>query len=320
MNTVLVTGGAGYIGSHVCKSLKSSGWLPVSYDNLTTGHSDFVKWGPCVIGDIENKELLSSTIAEYNPVAIIHLAASAYVGESVTDPQKYYTNNIVNSIGLIDVAVRHNIKNIIFSSSCATYGIPVGGRISSTNIQMPINPYGFTKLVIERYLSDLSKVNLINSVALRFFNAAGADPDCEVGELHDPETHLIPLCISAALNSKSVEIFGNDYPTHDGTAVRDYIHVTDLANAHVQAIDFLKRNVGFHAFNLGTGRGYSVLEILTELKAVGMCVDYKIADRRQGDPPSLVADPLEANQVLGWYPVNSDLKTIIETAIKWHRI
>ena len=318
---VLVTGGAGYIGSHTCKALAKEGCLPVTYDNLSTGHEWAVRWGPLVQGDLGDGALLRQTIVRYGIQAVVHFAASSYVGESVHEPRKYYRNNLVNSLGLLDAMLDTGVSMIVCSSTCATYGLPQTDLLDESHPQQPVNPYGETKLAFERALAWYGGACQLRSVALRYFNAAGADADGEVGELHDPETHLIPLVIEAAFDSRrSVSIFGNDYQTPDGTAVRDYVHVADLADAHVRALRFLAAGGASTAFNLGVGRGYSVREVVHAVERItGRPVKTVDAHRRPGDPHSLVAKAARAQAELGWAPQASDLDHIIRTAWRWRR-
>ncbi|ARM31221.1 UDP-glucose 4-epimerase GalE [Prosthecochloris sp. HL-130-GSB] len=318
--TVLVTGGGGYIGSHTCKALASKGFRPVTFDNLIYGHQEAVKWGPLVEGDILDSGSLDRVFADHAPAAVIHFAAYAYVGESVNDPAKYYRNNVSGTINLLDAMRRHKCRTVIFSSTCATYGIPATVPIPEDHPQHPINPYGYSKLFIEQILRDYDTAYGISHIALRYFNAAGADPEGETGEDHDPEPHLIPSVMFAALGKRShVDIFGTDYPTPDGTAVRDYIHVTDLADAHARALEYLLQNGKSERINLGTGKGLSVREIIDTVERVtGLAVPFRESDRRAGDPPELVAQPEKAMQLLGWKPQYSDADTIVRTAWQWH--
>ncbi len=317
---ILVTGGAGYIGSHTCKTLAGCGYTPVSYDNLVYGHENAVKWGPFERGDIADKIRLAEIFQRYCPTAVIHFAAFAYVGESIHDPGKYYTNNVSGTINLLETMRRFDCDKIIFSSTCATYGEPSTLPITESTSQDPINPYGRSKLMIEQILKDYDSAYAIKHVALRYFNAAGADPDGEIGEDHTPETHLIPLVIDAALGSReSVEIFGTDYDTPDGTAIRDYIHVTDLADAHVKSLERIQKKECSEQYNLGTGVGTSVQEIVDMVARVSSKkVPVNYAQRRQGDPPALVADAAKALDTLNWVPGYSDLETIVRTAWNWH--
>ncbi len=317
---VLVTGGAGYIGSHACKALAAAGHRPVSYDSLVYGHPWAVKWGPLVEGDLADSALLRKTLRTHRIDAVMHFAAFAYVGESMQDPGKYFRNNVGNTINLLDAMVAGGVGTIVFSSTCATYGMPEAGTVAEDHPQRPVNPYGESKLFIEKALKWYGAAHGLRSAALRYFNAAGADPDGEVGEDHEPETHLIPLVIQTALGQRAeVQVFGTDYPTADGSAVRDYIHVTDLAAAHVAAIDHLATGADSFAVNLGTGRGHSVKEVIAMVERLsGRKVKARESDRRPGDPPALVAEPGLAAQLLDWYPQYSELETIVATALKWH--
>lgn len=320
-HAVLVTGGAGFIGSHTCKKLAETGYTPVTLDNLIYGHRSAVKWGPLVKGDLADTALLLDVLCDYRIEAVVHFAAYAYVGESMREPGKYFRNNVVNTLNLLDALVASGVRHIVFSSTCATYGIPTQVPITEQHSQHPVNPYGESKLFVERALNWYEAAHDLRSVALRYFNAAGAEPDGSLGEDHDPETHLIPLVIQAALGLRDwIEIYGTDYETPDGTAIRDYIHVTDLADAHVRALDYLLDGGSSTALNLGTGQGYSVREIIAAVEQIGSVpVPVREGPRRQGDPPVLVADPAKARHVLGWRPVFSDLTTMIETALQWHR-
>jgi len=288
---VLVTGGAGYIGSHTCKALAAAGFFPVSIDNLVYGHEWAVKWGPLIKGDINERDLLEHVFRTYRPVAVLHFAAFAYVGESVNSPDKYYRNNVVGTLTLLDVMLGHGCKNLIFSSTCATYGTPLTLPVTEDHEQRPINPYGWSKLMIEQIMRDYERAYNLRHVSLRYFNAAGADPDGEIGEDHDPETHLIPLAIQAALGERPyVEIYGTDYPTGDGTAVRDYIHVSDLALVHVLALEHLLSGKKSVFLNVGTGQGSSVREVIKAVESATMReVPTRESRRRAGDPPVLVA-------------------------------
>jgi UDP-arabinose 4-epimerase len=317
--TVLVTGGAGYVGSHAAKALAAAGYRPVSVDNLSRGSAAAVRWGPLEQGDILDRGFLDAVIARHRPTAVLHFAALAYVGESVTDPGRYYRTNVVGSLTLLEAMRDHGIGRIVFSSTCATYGLPVRLPLAEDHPQAPINPYGATKLAVERMLGDFGGAHGLGSVALRYFNAAGADPEGAIGENHEPETHLIPLAIGAALGVRpSLKIFGTDYPTADGTCIRDYIHVSDLAAAHVAALRHLEAGGTSTACNLGTGAGLSVREIVAEVARVaGRPVPTETAPRRPGDPPELVADPARARALLGWTPRYSDITTVISTAYAW---
>ena len=316
---VLVTGGAGYIGSHTAKELARSGHQPVVLDNFSAGHHWAVKWGPLAEGDLADQVFVLHTLRDFGIEAVIHFAADALVEESVRNPRKYYWNNVVNSLRLVDAMVESALKHIVFSSSCATYGVPSRVPIPEDHPQLPVNPYGETKLVIERILRDYDPAYGLRWVALRYFNAAGADPEGELGEDHDPETHLIPIVIQAALGQRShVEIYGTDYPTPDGTPIRDYIHVTDLARAHVLALEYLAGGAESTALNLGTGRGQSVREVIAAVgKLCGGRVPAREGPRRTGDPPALVANAAKAERVLGWRPEFADLDAIVQSAWKW---
>ena len=316
---VLVTGGAGYIGSHAAKALAAQGIEPVVFDNLTTGQNDVGRWGPLVNGDLGDRHLVRKALLDHAPEGVIHFAASAYVGESVANPRKYFRNNVVNMLVLLEEMLDAGVTRIVFSSSCATYGIPDALPITEDQPQRPVNPYGESKLFGERMLRAFGDAYGLRWVALRYFNAAGADADGELGEDHDPETHLIPLVIDAGLGRRpSVHIFGTDYPTHDGTAVRDYIHVSDLADAHVRAFAYLVGGGESVALNLGTGRGHSVREVIAAVEATsGRPVPVETRDRRPGDPPALVADPTRAREVLNWQTERSDLHEIVRSAWNW---
>ena len=318
---ILVTGGAGYIGSHACKALARAGHIPITLDNFDYGHHWAVKWGPLVEGDLADVVLLRQIFREYKIDAVMHFAGYAYVGESMVDPGKYFRNNVANTVGLLDTMVENAVDKIVFSSTCATYGIPDRLPIDERSPQRPVNPYGESKLFMERAMNWYSLAHGIRSVSLRYFNVAGADPDNEIGEDHNPETHLIPLVIESALGRRpQVDIYGDDYPTPDGTAIRDYIHVTDLAAAHVLALEKLQAGAENLFLNLGTGRGHSVREVISAVEQVsGLPVATRKAPRRAGDPPVLVAAPGRAEEVLGWKPVYSSLEILIETAFNWHR-
>ncbi|WP_145106371.1 UDP-glucose 4-epimerase GalE [Cereibacter sediminicola] len=317
-DAILVTGGAGFIGSHACKALHRAGLRPVSFDNLSTGHAHAVRYGPLVQGDVRDAAAVEAALRAHDARAVIHFAASAYVGESMADPARYYDNNVGGMIGLVQGCRAAGVKRIVFSSSCATYGVPESLPIRETTPQRPINPYGRTKLIGEEILRDLS-VEGMRHVALRYFNAAGADPEGELGEHHDPETHLLPLALKAASGQGTpLAIFGTDYPTPDGTCIRDYIHVADLARAHVLALARLREGGESLALNLGTGRGHSVREIVAAIEAVtGRAVPVRLEPRRPGDPPELVADPGRAVAELGFRTECSDIGTIVRHAAPW---
>lgn len=322
--TVLVTGGAGYIGSHTCKVLKRARYRPVVLDNLSTGHRWAVKWGPLIKGDLLMPEVIDRVMVEYQPIAVIHFAALAYVGESVRDPQRYYRNNVVGTLNLLDSMRRHKVDKMVFSSTCATYGEPRLIPIPEAHPQFPINPYGRTKLVIEQALRDYGSAYGLKSASLRYFNAAGADPQGDIGELHEPETHLIPLLLEVAAGLKeNVTVFGQDYDTEDGTCIRDYVHVNDLANAHVLALETLDGGGGTQTYNLGMGRGYSVRQVIDAARRVtGKDIPVVDGAARPGDPPKLVADATRAHNRLRWEPEYLEIEPLIETAWQWlqHRL
>ena len=316
---ILVTGGAGYIGSHTCKALAEAGLVPIVYDNLSLGHEWAVRWGPLEKGDILDRVRLDEVFKAYSPSAVIHFAAYAHVGESVEQPAKYYRNNVVGSLNLLEVMRDYGVRKIIFSSTCATYGIPQRVPIPEDHPQDPINPYGASKLMIERMLADFDAAYGLRSVSLRYFNAAGADPDGEIGEDHDPQTHLIPLVLEAAGGEGSyITIHGTDYDTPDGTCIRDYVHVSDLARAHVLALQALQEGCQSLSYNLGTGKGFSVREVISTARSVtARAIATKEGPRRPGDPSRLVADANRANKHLGWKPQYCDLEQVIATAWNW---
>jgi len=318
--SILISGGAGYIGSHTAKSLSRAGFEPVVYDNLSTGHRWAVKWGPLVEADLSDKASLKQALKQYNVTAAIHFAAHAYVGESVLDPRRYFENNVINTLHLLNTLMDSGINHIVFSSSCAVYGEPQSFPISESHVKLPVNPYGDSKLFIERVLDWYGRAYGLRWAALRYFNAAGADPSGELGEVHNPETHLVPRLIEAALGRlESVEIFGVDYPTEDGTAVRDYVHVLDLAEAHVAAVQHLLSGGESFSANLGTGHGVSVREVITAVERVSdSTINAKTAPRRVGDPPVLIADPTNAERILDWHPRFSSLDNIVNSAWDWH--
>lgn len=317
----LVTGGAGYIGSHTCKALAAAGHTPVVLDNLSTGHRWAVKWGPLVVADIADRSRVKSAVKEFGIGAAIHFAAHAYVGESVRKPQKYFDNNVTKTLALLDTLLEAGISKVVLSSSCATYGVPQKLPISEDDAQQPINPYGESKLFVEKVLYWYEVAYGIRHMNLRYFNAAGADPDGEIGEYHDPETHLIPLVIAAAQGvNPTFEIFGTDYDTADGTAVRDYVHVCDLARAHVNALDYLVAGGHSASVNLGTGCGHSIREVISAVETIsGRAVPVVEGPRRPGDPATLIANPQLGQTVLSWTPDKSDLQTIVRTAWHWHQ-
>jgi len=317
---ILVTGGAGYIGSQVCKHLAQAGFTPVTYDDFRNGNPWAVKWGPLVVGDLADTQLLQRTFEVYAILAVVHCAADAYVGESMKEPDKYFRNNTVNTLGLLEAMRRAAVRHMIFSSSCATYGAPSSQPIQEAAPQDPTSPYGESKLLAERMIKWHCHTHSLRCVVLRFFNAAGADPDGEVGEAHSPETHLIPLVIRAATTPDHITIHGTDYPTPDGTCVRDYTHVSDIADAHLLALDYLLKGGETDAFNLGLGTGHSVRQVITAVEQVaGVPPQFKVSSRRQGDPPVLVACANKARNLLGWSPRFETLNSIVETAWNWHQ-
>ncbi|MBW2051413.1 MAG: UDP-glucose 4-epimerase GalE [Deltaproteobacteria bacterium] len=318
---VLVTGGAGYIGSYMCKHLAKKGYEPIVLDNLVTGHQQSVKWGPFIKGSIADTKLLNEIFSQYQIMAVLHFAAFCYVGESVTAPGKYYRNNVAATITLLETMIKNNISNFIFSSSCATYGEPVELPIRETHSQNPINPYGRTKLIVEQILKDCETAYGLKYSSLRYFNAAGADPEGELGEDHNPETHLIPLVLQTALGQReAIDIFGDDYPTKDGTCIRDYIHIIDLAQAHLLALEKLLNGESGDRYNLGNGEGCSVKEVIEAAREVtGKPIPANIVNQRKGDPAVLVSSSEKAVRELGWKPCFTDLRSIIETAWKWHK-
>ena len=322
--TVLVTGGAGYIGSHAVLSLQQAGYDVVILDNLVYGHRDLVESVlkvELVEGDTNDRALLDQLFASRSFVAVMHFAAYAYVGESVTQPDKYYRNNVIGTLTLLEAMVAAGIKTFVFSSTCATYGIPKTVPIPEDHPQDPINPYGATKLMVERILADFDRAYDFKSVCFRYFNAAGADPEGRLGEDHQPETHIIPLVLLTALGKQeAVSIFGTDYPTPDGTCIRDYIHVSDLADAHVLGLDYLLQGGESQRFNLGTGNGFSVREVIeTARRVTGKTIPAIERDRRPGDPPALVGSAEKAKTLLGWNPKYSDLEAILTHAWNWHQ-
>ncbi len=318
--TIFVTGGAGYIGSHCCKAFSEAGWCVVTYDSLAHGWRDFVQWGDLIEGDLLDRDALQAAIDQVQPDAVAHFAALIAVGESVSEPGLYYRNNVTGTMNLLDAMVAGGVDKLIFSSTCATYGVPKILPITEDTPLAPINPYGWSKLMVEQMISDYEHAHDLRAVKLRYFNAAGADPTSVIGERHEPETHLIPLAIRGMMEDGfSLTIFGDDFDTRDGTCVRDYIHVTDLADAHKRAIEYLIAGGAPNVFNLGTGTGTTVKEIVTAIETVsGKQVDASIGPRREGDSAALLAAPDRAKSVLGWAPHYSDIETIIRTAWAWH--
>jgi UDP-arabinose 4-epimerase len=319
MTSILVTGGAGYIGSHTCKALRHAGFSPITYDSLVRGNREAVKWGELEIGDVTDSARLHEVVARHRPAACIHFAALAYVGESNTEPATYYRNNVGGTANLLGVMREHNVNRIVFSSSCAVYGTPQKVPINEANPHAAINPYGATKMICERMLRECAAAYSLTYMALRYFNAAGADPDGDIGECHVPETHAIPLLLEAAAGTtKSFTIFGDDYPTMDGTCIRDYIHVTDLADAHVRALRALLDGAASNELNIGTGRGWSVKELVNVATDVTRRnIPVQVGARRSGDPPILVADPTKAREQLDWQPRYPDLAQQIAHAWAW---
>jgi UDP-arabinose 4-epimerase len=316
---ILVTGGAGYIGSHTCKALAAAGLMPITYDNMVSGHEWAVKWGPLIRGDILDRPRLEEAFRKYSPTAVMHFAAYADVGESVGQPLKYYRNNVAGTLILLEVMREYGVNRMVFSSTCATYGLPQAMPISELHPQSPINPYGASKLMGEQILADIGVAHDIRSISLRYFNAAGADPDGEIGEERHFEGHLIPLVLQAAAGQRPhITIFGTNYDTPDGTCVRDYVHVTDLAEAHLLALKALREECNSGSYNLGIGNGFSVREVIrTAMAVTGRIITTKEGTRRAGDPPRLVADASRAKNELGWKPRYGDLDQIIATAWNW---
>ncbi|HXK62078.1 MAG TPA: UDP-glucose 4-epimerase GalE [Acidobacteriota bacterium] len=318
MNTCLVTGGAGYIGSHAVAELNRRGFRTIVIDNLSEGHREAVFDSPLEVVDLSDERELERVFDSYQIDGVMHFASLCYVGESMTDPRKYFEQNLGNALTLLRVMLRHGVVNFILSSTCATYGNPLRVPIDESHPQDPVSPYGETKYFIERILKHYSRAYGLRFVALRYFNAAGASRDSRLGESHDPETHLIPRVLQAAKGGGAVDVYGDDYPTPDGSCIRDYIHVEDLASAHVAALEWLERTGRSDFFNLGTGHGYSVKEVIETAKRITGCpIQVRLADRRAGDPPELVADARKAQDTLGWKAQYSDLDTIIQTAWQW---
>lgn len=316
--TVLVTGGAGYVGSQTCKALSQAGWHVVAFDNLHRGWRDLVRWGDLIEGDVLNPTDLSRAFEAVKPDVVAHFAALAYVGESVDQPGLYYRNNVLGTLNLLDAMAAHGTENLVFSSTCAIYE-PLDTPLTEDTPQAPVNPYGASKMMAERVIRDFGAAKGIRSVALRYFNASGCDPEGETGERHEPETHVIPLILRGALDPDyRFTINGNDFSTPDGTCIRDYIHVTDLADAHLKALEYLEKGGATEAFNLGTGRGTSVSELVSAVERVtGVTIPKAYGPRRPGDPPRLVANPAKAERLLGWTPHASDIDHILKTARLW---
>jgi UDP-arabinose 4-epimerase len=317
---ILVTGGAGYIGSHTSKLLARAGYVPIVYDNLSRGHRAAAKWGPLLVGDVGDRAQLLAALRYHKIEAVLHFAALAYVGESMRDPGLYFRNNVTSTLVLLEAMREANVPWLVFSSSCATYGELKYTPTDESHSQIPLSPYGQTKLFAEQAIQWYESLCGLRCVCLRYFNAAGADPDGEIGEDHDPETHLVPMTIDAALGERpALDVYGSDYPTPDGTAVRDYVHVTDLGAAHLQALEYLfEGGQGHLAVNLGAGRGYSVREVIDAVgKISGRTVPFRLVARRPGDPPSMIADTKRAKDVLRWTPEYSDIEMIVSTALLW---
>ncbi len=321
MKTVLVTGGAGYIGSHACKALSQAGYVPVTYDNLITGWQDAVKFGPFEQGDLLDRARLDEVFAKHQPVAVMHFAALSQVGEAMKEPGKYWSNNVTGSLTLIEAAVAAGCLDFVFSSTCATYGEHDNVVLDETTSQHPLNAYGASKRAIEDILHDFEAAHGLRHVIFRYFNVAGADPDGEVGEFHRPETHLVPLMLDAIDGKRDgLTVFGTDYDTPDGTCIRDYVHVCDLVDAHVLGLNWLEEGKGSRVFNLGTGSGFSVLQVIEHSKAVtNRAVPYTVGARREGDCTKLVSGSVRAEAELGWKPKRSTLETMIADAWRWHQ-
>jgi UDP-arabinose 4-epimerase len=318
---VLVTGGAGYIGSHTCKALHQAGIIPVTLDNMSLGHKWAVQWGPLEVAELLDTEAVASILRSHGISAVVHFAASAYVGDSMRDPSWYYRNNLMTTLSLMDAMRAVGVADLLFSSSCSVYGNPQRGRIAEDHPTGPLSPYGQSKLDGENAIRWYAQAYGFRTLALRYFNAAGADPDGELGEDHDPETRLTPRAIQAALGTgPALEVFGTDFPTRDGTAIRDYIHVSDLATAHVKGLLAVRQGSVNGVLNLGTGSGYTVMEVLQAVgSAVGQPVPHALAPRRAGDPSEVVAEASRARELLGWEPRYSALERIVGTAVQWHR-
>jgi UDP-arabinose 4-epimerase len=317
---ILVTGGAGYIGSHACKALKQAGFEPVVFDHLGRGHESSVKWGPLIRGDLRDRATLERCLNEHRIRAVMHFAAYAYVGESTENPGLYFENNVGGTLNLLEAMKATGVDTLVFSSTCATYGNPTTIPMTEEHPQAPINPYGASKWMSERMILDFQRAHGLKSALLRYFNAAGADPAGEIGENHEPETHLIPLAVRGALRGEALRIFGTDYPTPDGSCIRDYIHVSDLADAHVLALQGMMEGGGSGIYNLGNGSGYSVLEVVHMVEQVtGRSIRKEVWPRRAGDPPVLIANAHRARQTLGWAPRYPDLETIVRHAVEWEQ-
>ncbi|MEX0364721.1 MAG: UDP-glucose 4-epimerase GalE [Ruegeria sp.] len=321
MTNILVTGGAGYIGSHACKALAAAGYTPVTYDNLITGWQDAVKFGPFEQGDLLDRARLDEVFAKYQPAAVMHFAALSQVGEAMSEPGKYWTNNVTGSLSLIEAAVAAGCLNFVFSSTCATYGEHDNVVLDEATPQQPLNAYGASKRAIEDILRDFEAAHGLNHVIFRYFNVAGADPEGEVGEFHRPETHLVPLMLDAIDGKRdALTVFGTDYDTPDGTCIRDYVHVCDLVDAHVLGLNWLEQDKGSQVFNLGTGSGFSVMEVIEHSKSVtNREVPYNVGPRRAGDCTKLVSGSTRAGRELGWSPKRSTLELMVADAWRWHQ-
>ena len=321
MEHVIVTGGAGYIGSHACKALKTAGYVPVTLDNLSTGWQDAVKFGPFEHVDLMDRTAIDAVFEKYKPIAVMHFAAFSQVGESMQDPAKYWRNNVMGSLNLIEATADANIKKFVFSSTCATYGDQDNVVLAETSAQYPVNAYGASKRAVEDILKDFEKARGMEHVIFRYFNVAGADPDGEVGEFHQPETHLIPLILQAIDGQRdALTVFGTDYDTPDGTCIRDYVHVCDLVDAHVLGLKWLVDGKGSSIFNLGTGSGFSVREVIDQARHVtNQTVPIIEGDRRPGDCTKLVSGSTRAIQVLGWSPKRSNMREMISDAWRWYK-
>lgn len=318
---ILICGGAGYIGSYMAKMLASNNHKITVYDNLSTGHRQAVKWGKLVVGDLLDQQTLHNVFDKGCFEAVMHFSAKSLVGESMLDPALYYSNNVTGTLNLLEAMLKHQVKKFVFSSSAATFGNPVSELIDESHPQVPINTYGHTKLMVETILKDYAKAYGLDSVSLRYFNAAGADPEAEVGESHDPETHIIPNVLKSLLSDQSaLKVFGSDYPTPDGTCVRDYIHISDLCTAHLQALEYMESHEGAYGFNLGNGKGFSIMEIIKAAEQVtGRKVNFTSEARRAGDPPILVANSNLVKEKLGWQAQYREIEDILSTAWQWHR-
>jgi UDP-glucose 4-epimerase len=321
MTHVLVTGGAGYIGSHACKVLKAAGYVPVTFDNLSTGWAEAVKFGPLEQGDLTDRAALDRVFARYQPAGVMHFAALSQVGESMVDPGRYWRENLTGALTLAEAAVAAGCLRFVFSSTCATYGDQDGVVLDEDTPQQPINAYGGSKRAIEEMLRDFGASHGLQSVIFRYFNVAGADPEAEVGEFHQPETHLIPLMLDAVAGKRpALTVHGTDYPTEDGTCIRDYVHVMDLVEAHVAGLRWLEEERGSRVFNLGTGRGFSVLDVIRESRAVtNREVPYEVGPRRPGDAVKLVSGSQRAERELGWSPRRSTMQDMVRDAWRWHQ-